>query len=115
MDAFYQGILVGKLDQRHAQLHVMSTIGRDLRPDQMDETMDALMAWSQSTTALLEAINAKIDLVDASVTENRQQRDEYQIELDKVRQDVRAANKEQGATRKKMDYAPTREYNMKKR
>ncbi|KAI8883886.1 hypothetical protein K501DRAFT_272231 [Backusella circina FSU 941] len=112
MDALYQGILIGKLDQHHAQLYVMSTIGRDLRPNQMDETMDALMAWSESTTRLLAVIQNKIGLLEASAMENRQQRDEYQIELEKVRQDVKS-NKEQ--TKKKVDYGPSREYNMKKR
>ena len=61
MDAMYNGLVTGKLDQRQRQLQVMKTIGRDLGPYQLDETMEALRAWSTQTSRLLGLLDAKID------------------------------------------------------
>ncbi|KAI8878790.1 hypothetical protein K501DRAFT_195102 [Backusella circina FSU 941] len=96
MDAFYQGILSGKLDQHKQQLHIMSSIGRDVRSSQLDETIDILATWSGHTQGLVDALNAKITLVQEQVAAQQQARDEYASQIEQVRQQVRT----EGPTKK---------------
>lgn len=41
----YQDVLRGRLDQKEQQLELEYTMGRDLRPGQLDEILNALKAW----------------------------------------------------------------------
>lgn len=45
IDAFYQDVIKGKLDQRKKQLEVEYAMGRDLRPGQIDEMLGVLSSW----------------------------------------------------------------------
>lgn len=90
IDAFYQGILTGKLDQRQRQLQVMFSMGRDLRSDQLDKTMAALASWQASTYRLLGSMDAKIANLQESIQANEQSREEYNTKIEQLRQDVRA-------------------------
>jgi COP9 signalosome complex subunit 7 len=45
IDAIYLDILKGKLDQKHAQLEVEYTIGRDLEPGKIESVLDTLKDW----------------------------------------------------------------------
>lgn len=98
IEAFYQGIFTGKLDQRQRQLQVMFSMGRDLRPQQLDETITALGSWSVSTSRLLGSMDAKIASLQETVQLNDQARDQYQSKIDQLRLDIRA-----NSNLKKMD------------
>jgi COP9 signalosome complex subunit 7 len=45
IDAMYSEIVRGKLDQRKQQFEVQYTLGRDLRPGQLEELLGSLQAW----------------------------------------------------------------------
>eukprot|EP01115_Flamella_aegyptia_P011888 TRINITY_DN57227_c0_g1_i1.p1 TRINITY_DN57227_c0_g1~~TRINITY_DN57227_c0_g1_i1.p1 ORF type:complete len:180 (-),score=32.38 TRINITY_DN57227_c0_g1_i1:325-864(-) len=45
IDAIYQGLIDGKLDQQKKQLDVESAIGRDLKPDALDNMLNVLTLW----------------------------------------------------------------------
>lgn len=45
IDAIYQDILRGKLDQKEEQLEVEYTMGRDVEPSRVDELLRALQNW----------------------------------------------------------------------
>ncbi|KAG1098770.1 hypothetical protein G6F42_017937 [Rhizopus arrhizus] len=106
IDAFYQGILTGKLDQRQRQLQVMYSMGRDLRPQQLNETMNALAAWSYSPSAL----DAKIANLQETVQINQQANEEYNNQIEQLRRDIRA-----NSNLKKMDISPVDESIAKKK
>ncbi|CAO3611722.1 unnamed protein product [Mucor fragilis] len=110
IDAFYQGILTGKLDQRQRQLQVMYSMGRDLRPQQLNETMNALAAWSSSTTRLLGALDAKIANLQETVQTNQQANEDYNNQIEQLRRDIRA-----NSNLKKMDISPVDETMAKKK
>ncbi|KAG1140880.1 hypothetical protein G6F37_008725 [Rhizopus arrhizus] len=93
MDAMYNGLVTGKLDQRQRQLQVMKTIGRDLGPYQLDETMEALRAWSTQTSRLLGLLDAKIDYLKESVRDNEQAKLDYGHQLEEVRKEIRENTK----------------------
>jgi COP9 signalosome complex subunit 7 len=46
IDAIYADIVRGKLDQKQQQFEVQYTMGRDLRPGQLEELLEALQDWS---------------------------------------------------------------------
>jgi COP9 signalosome complex subunit 7 len=110
IDAFYQGILTGKLDQRQRQLQVMYSMGRDLRPQQLTETMNALAAWSTSTTRLLGAMDAKIANLQEAVQINDQANEEYANQIEQLRRDIRA-----NSNLKKMDISSVDDSMVKKK
>lgn len=45
IDAIYQDIVRGKLDQKHQQFEVEFTMGRDLQSGQLQVLHDSLLAW----------------------------------------------------------------------
>lgn len=45
IDAIYQDILQGKLDQKEEQLEVEYTMGRDVEPGKVEELLKALQNW----------------------------------------------------------------------
>lgn len=45
IDAMYQDVLRGRLDQKEQQLEVEYTMGRDLRPGQLEKILAALKDW----------------------------------------------------------------------
>jgi len=47
IDAMYQDVLRGKLDQKDQQLEVEYTMGRDLRPGQLEDILAALKNWHE--------------------------------------------------------------------
>lgn len=98
IDAFYQGVFSGKIDQRQRQLQVVKSIGRDLRPDQFDETIQALAAWSSNTTRLLGALDAKIAGLQETIQQNEQANEEYNNKVEQLRRDIR-----ENTNLKKMD------------
>lgn len=89
IDAFYQGLLRGKLDQREQQLQVEYAMGRDLPPERLDETINALKIWSDRTCSILSAIDARIQEINNTMTANQQERENYENQLDQVRQQIR--------------------------
>lgn len=63
IDAIYQDIVHGKLDQKAQQFEVEFTMGRDLREGQLQQLLVSLQAWSQRTAIILATLDKKIDTV----------------------------------------------------
>ncbi|KAI9250313.1 hypothetical protein BY458DRAFT_444857 [Sporodiniella umbellata] len=89
MDAIYNGVLKGKLDQYRCQLEVVKTIGRDLAPGRLAETMEALSSWSTQTAGILGMLDATIDHLKSSVLDNEQQKLDYSHQLEEIRKTIR--------------------------
>ncbi|CDH48211.1 cop9 complex subunit 7a [Lichtheimia corymbifera JMRC:FSU:9682] len=90
IDTFYQGIIVGKLDQRSQQLIVETTMGRDVLPEQLDRTMQALEDWSTQTRLVLESIDNQIRDANETLKTNQNEREEYDNQVEQVRRSIRA-------------------------
>ena len=45
IDAIYADVVRGKLDQKQQQFEVQYTMGRDLKPGQLEELLEALQDW----------------------------------------------------------------------
>ena len=56
IEAIYQDVIKGKLDQKRKQLEIEYTMGRDLRPGQIDQMLEVLGAWYVLVVIFLEYI-----------------------------------------------------------
>ena len=57
IDAIYLDILKGKLDQKHGQLEVEYTIGRDLEPGKIESVLETLKDWCVCSSILGDLID----------------------------------------------------------
>jgi len=69
--SLYKGILQGKLDSAKHQFKVESTIGRDVRPQDIDQMFKILQAWEKESATLLSHIEEKMSYAvrEQSLTE----------------------------------------------
>jgi COP9 signalosome complex subunit 7 len=86
IDAIYQGILTGKLDQRRQELQVNTTMGRDLRPGQLDDLVGRMTAWADQAMALTTCLQQTAQNVATQVQANEAAKAQYTIDVDAVRQ-----------------------------
>ncbi|KAG8904688.1 hypothetical protein FRB99_001329 [Tulasnella sp. 403] len=77
IDAMYQDVLRGRLDQKEQQLELEYTMGRDLRPGQLDQLLAALKNWSQQTSQVIEALDTKLIQIATHQDQQRQDADLY--------------------------------------
>eukprot|EP01119_Soliformovum_irregulare_P008815 TRINITY_DN21932_c1_g1_i1.p1 TRINITY_DN21932_c1_g1~~TRINITY_DN21932_c1_g1_i1.p1 ORF type:complete len:267 (+),score=64.45 TRINITY_DN21932_c1_g1_i1:51-851(+) len=61
IDSIYLGIIQGSLDQKNKHLEVESAMGRDIKPDSVDNMIAILTAWSSQSDTLLRTIKEKIN------------------------------------------------------
>ncbi|CAG8539389.1 5278_t:CDS:2, partial [Funneliformis caledonium] len=93
IEAVYQDVIKGKLDQKRKQLEIEYTMGRDLRPGQIDQMLEVLSVWSQTSEEILKVIDAKITQVRDTAVENKKQREDYEKEVERLRKEVKSNSK----------------------
>ncbi|GES85943.1 fizzy-related protein homolog [Rhizophagus clarus] len=93
IEAIYQDVIKGKLDQKRKQLEIEYTMGRDLRPGQIDQMLEVLSAWSQTSEEILKVIDTKIVQVRDAAIENKKQKEEYEKEVERLRKEVKSNSK----------------------
>jgi len=59
IDAIYQGIIAGSLDQKKQQIEVEYTIGRDIKPGALDEMLAVFREWNKQAETLQGTIKEK--------------------------------------------------------
>ncbi|KAL5640584.1 hypothetical protein ACGC1H_001157 [Rhizoctonia solani] len=62
IDAMYQDVLKGKLDQKEARIEIEYTIGRDLEPGTagLESLLGKLRDWSNRTATVIQALDVQI-------------------------------------------------------
>jgi len=60
IDAIYQDVIRGKLDQKEQQFEVEYTMGRDLEPGKVESLLAALQHWASTTSAVLATLDDKL-------------------------------------------------------
>lgn len=64
LDAVYSGLIRAKMDQRAAQVEIVSAVGRDvLAPQGVSEMIETLKTWVYRSTHLVEEIDDKINYI----------------------------------------------------
>ncbi|KAI8066906.1 hypothetical protein BC940DRAFT_301829 [Gongronella butleri] len=88
IDAIYQGVLTGKLDQRKQMLLVDDTMGRDLRPEQLDGMIEHLATWTNQVAKLGQALESQITQIGQTMAQNDHDRAAYEEQIEKARKDA---------------------------
>jgi len=88
IDAIYQKIILGKLDQKKAALEVEFAIGRDLRPGQIDEMIQILQNWCQTSEKFIVSIDAKIEMASKAIQENKKEKEVFETEVEQMKQKI---------------------------
>jgi len=82
IDAIYAELIRGKLDQKGQQFEVQYTLGRDLRPGQLEDLLGALRDWSNRTASVLGALDTKLSEIESTEKQTR----DYLVAYDLNRQ-----------------------------
>ncbi|KAI8340715.1 hypothetical protein BC941DRAFT_417987 [Chlamydoabsidia padenii] len=94
IDAIYQGVLTGKLDQRRQELQVNTTMGRDLRPGQLDDLVGRVTAWADQTASLTNHLQQTAQSVMNQVQANESVKAQYTKDIEQVRQALQIKSKQ---------------------
>jgi COP9 signalosome complex subunit 7 len=94
IDAIYLDILHGKLDQKEEQLEVTYTMGRDIEPGKLEGVLTALNDWASTTSSVLSALDAKLNVIAAQTVVHKQHQQEYEKQLQANLKEVHDKQKE---------------------
>jgi len=89
IDAIYQGIIQGKLDQKLKQLEVESAMGRDLKPEAIDQMLTVLTTWCSQSETLLTTIKQKIDQANSMSEQEKKHTEEYEKRVEIAKQNIK--------------------------
>lgn len=92
IECIYQGVIKGKLDQKHKQLEVDFAIGRDIRPGQIVQMMSILAAWGARSDAILNAITQKITYTAQAHEQTRKDRAEFDQRLEALKASLKSSD-----------------------
>jgi len=96
IDAIYQGVITGQLDQKHHCLEVESTMGRDLKPSALDDILQTLTNWTNQAESLLTTVKEKIDHANRISVEEKANREELTKKIDTAKVVIRNAESDFG-------------------
>jgi len=91
IDSIYQGLIQGKLDQKQKTFEVEYAMGRDLKPDSVDEFINILTAWSNQSEVLLKSIREKIQHANVMSDQEKKHKEEFEKRVENVKQTLKAA------------------------
>ena len=94
IETIYVGLLSGKIDQRQGIFRVKSTIGRDVKADQISDIVQKLSFWRQRCGALIDVLESSSHRVQEERESGRLQQETAQ----KIANDVRSRIKEEMAS-----------------
>jgi len=91
IDAIYQGIVQGKLDQKSQQFEVESAMGRDLKPETLDSMIEVLANWSVQSESLLKSIKEKILQANIVGENEKKHKEEFDKRIETVKANIKLA------------------------
>jgi len=91
IDAIYQGIVQGKLDQKSQHFEVESAMGRDLKPEALDSMIDVLSNWSIQSESLLKSIKEKIAQANFVGENEKKHKEEFEKRIEVVKANIKVA------------------------
>ena len=94
IETIYVGLLSGKIDQRQGIFRVKSTIGRDVKADQISDIVQKLSFWRQRCGALIDVLESSSHRVQEERESGRLQQESAQ----KIANEVRSRIKEEMAS-----------------
>eukprot|EP00741_Cyanophora_paradoxa_P006755 tig00001038_g6533.t1 len=96
IDAIYQGLVKGKLDQKCKHLEVHFAIGRDIRPGEVEKMMGTVERWLGTSEEMLRAIEERVRHIGAAAEANRKHKQELEASIEATKKTIKAATDEEG-------------------
>jgi len=78
IDCVYQGLIQGKLDQRKRAFEVQSVIGRDLGPSDVDNMINTLGSWLNSSEHALKTLEKKIEMANTTYEKKKKEKEDIE-------------------------------------
>jgi len=91
IDALYKDIVIGKLDNERQVFQVESSIGRDLKPGDMDKMIATLLAWQNQSEVLLKTIEEKMQMAQSHRSEVTTHKQQFEKKLEEAKSHVKIA------------------------
>ncbi|KAJ3044266.1 hypothetical protein HDV00_002586 [Rhizophlyctis rosea] len=91
IDAIYQDVVKGKLDQKRKALEVEYAMGRDLKPGESQRILQTLEQWSNNTDSILKAIDEQKQIVAESAKRFKKEKDDYEKLMEAAKKEAKSA------------------------
>jgi len=89
IECVYQGLLEGKLDQEKHLFQVDQTIGRDIKPQDIDRIISVLIDWQKKSENQLEEINQKIQYSLQNHEEEKKRKKDFEGKIETLKTDIK--------------------------
>jgi len=91
IDAIYQGVIQGKLDQKTKVLEIETTMGRDVKPESLEEMLKVLNAWSGQSDTILKNIKERISHATMMYNAEKTNREDFEKRIEQAKQNIKLA------------------------
>jgi COP9 signalosome complex subunit 7 len=91
IECIYAGIIKGKLDQKEQRFQVDWTMGRDIRPGQLQEMIKILNLWCDKSETLMGEIQERIQYANLSHEEHARQTKEFEQKVEDIKANLKVA------------------------
>eukprot|EP00929_Paragymnodinium_shiwhaense_P016174 TRINITY_DN124388_c0_g1_i1.p2 TRINITY_DN124388_c0_g1~~TRINITY_DN124388_c0_g1_i1.p2 ORF type:complete len:266 (-),score=65.72 TRINITY_DN124388_c0_g1_i1:80-877(-) len=81
IEAIYQNLVVGKLDQEKQSLIVESCFCRDCQDEDLDFIIDTLRSWHEASQSMLGSLDGMVQHSQASFEQNKRAREELEAQI----------------------------------
>lgn len=90
IETIYAKAVIGKMDQKNNWLEIESTIGRDIKAEQLDGVATVLTAWCENCDNVLSSIETQIAVANSLKVDNVNKKQELEAQIAKTRASVKA-------------------------
>jgi len=84
INAIYQNIICGKLDQRNKQVDIEYTMCRDLEAKQIINIKNVLSNWLNTSETVIEKLDKEIKRIDSEVSKKITVQEKYDNEIQEL-------------------------------
>lgn len=91
IDSIYQGLVQGRIDQHRRTLEVEFAMGRDLKPEAIDDMINTLTNWSDQSDILLKTIKDQIQHANFMSDQEKKHKEDYTKRVETVKATLKAA------------------------
>ncbi|KAF8773526.1 COP9 signalosome complex subunit 7b-like isoform X1 [Argiope bruennichi] len=94
IDVIYADIVRGKLDQRNSRLEVEYTLGRDIKPADIDIILHVLQEWSDSCETVLNNIENQIIKANNMKDNHLKLKQQIETEVSNIKKNLKAQSQD---------------------
>jgi COP9 signalosome complex subunit 7 len=89
IDAVYQGLVTGKMDQENQCFIVESCACRDCRPEDIDYIIETLESWYDAANKSMDSLGGMVKFAQDNHEKNKAQREELDKEIQQIKENIK--------------------------